>query len=169
MEGSGQGLVTGAGVLAAADAAGVAYSVLPCDPDLADTAAFCEHYGYSLDDSANTIVVASRRGPQRYGVCVVLASRRLDVNRTVRTTLGFPKASFASADETREVTGMEIGGVTPFGLPADLPLLIDPAVMTRERIVLGGGSRDQKLLVAPEALLLLPRATVVDGLAIPPG
>lgn len=40
---------------------GVEHEVLPCDPDLADTAQFCEHYGFSLDRSANTIVVASRK------------------------------------------------------------------------------------------------------------
>ena len=100
---------------------------------------------------------------------MVRADRRLDVNKAVRRHLGFPKASFASAEETREVTGMEIGGVTPFGLPPGLPLLIDPAVMEQDRIVVGGGTRDQKLIIAPVALLGLPDAEVVEGLAIPVG
>lgn len=79
--------------------------------------------------------------------------------------LGTRKASFASADETREMTGMEIGGVTPFGLPAGLRILVDAAVMGRERIVLGGGSRSWKVLAPPTILAALPGVEVVEGLA----
>jgi len=144
---------------------GVPYELFPCDPALADTASFCEAYGFALEDSANTIVVVGKAEPRRHAACIVLASDRLDVNRVVRTRLGTRKASFAGADETRDLTGMEIGGVTPFGLPADLPVWIDAAVMERPRIVLGGGSRSWKVLAAPPILLALPNAEVVDGLA----
>jgi prolyl-tRNA editing enzyme YbaK/EbsC (Cys-tRNA(Pro) deacylase) len=149
------------------DALGVAYEWMPCDPEFADTAAFCERYGVSPDISANTIVVASRRGAEAYCACVVLATTRLDVNNTVRRLMGVPKASFASADETVRLTGMLIGGVAPFGLPGSLPLYVDDAVMQRERVVTGAGSRSAKVLVAPQALARLPNATVVPGLATP--
>ena len=102
---------------------GVEYELFPCDPALADTAQFCAAYGFSPDESANTIVVVGKADPRRYAACIVLATHRLDVNRAVRDRLGTRKASFAGPDETRELTGMEIGGVTPFGLPADLPRL----------------------------------------------
>ena len=148
---------------------GVPYELFPCDPALADTAAFCEAYGFALEDSANTIVVAGKADPRRYAACIVLAAHRLDVNRVVRVRLGARRASFASADETRELTGMEIGGVTPFGLPPDLPVWVDSAVMARPRIVLGGGSRSWKVLAAPTILLALPNVEVVDGLAGPTG
>ncbi len=147
------------------DALGVDYEWMPCDPDFADTAAFCAHYGISPDVSANTIVVASRRGPQAYCACVALATTRLDVNSAVRRLMGVPKASFASAEETVQLTGMMIGGVAPFGLPDSLPLYVDAAVMQRERVVTGAGSRSAKVLVVPEALGRLGNATVVDGLA----
>ena len=87
--------------------------MIDCDPALADTADFCAAYGYSMDDSANAILVAGRSEPPLYAVCVVLASTRLDVNRTVRKRLGVRKASFAPADVTADVTGMALGGVTP--------------------------------------------------------
>jgi prolyl-tRNA editing enzyme YbaK/EbsC (Cys-tRNA(Pro) deacylase) len=141
--------------------------LFPCDPALADTAAFCAAYGFAPEDSANTIVVIGKSTPPVYAACVVLATHRLDVNRTVRDRLGTRKASFASAKETRELTGMEIGGVTAFGLPADLPLWVDGAVMDRERIVLGGGSRSWKVVAPPSILLTLPNVAVVDGLAAP--
>ncbi|HTC85171.1 MAG TPA: YbaK/EbsC family protein [Candidatus Acidoferrum sp.] len=150
---------------AALDGRGFDYELFPCDPALADTAAFCAAYGFEPGDSANTIVVVGKSDPRRYAACVALATTRLDVNRTVRDQLGTRKASFAGADETRAITGMEIGGVTPFGLPAELPLWIDAAVMARPRIVLGGGSRDWKVITVPQLLLILPNARVVDGLA----
>ena len=143
----------------------VEYELFPCDPALADTAAFCAAYGFSPEDSANTIVVIGKSNPPRYAACVVLATHRLDVNRAVRDRLGTRKASFASADETRELTGMALGGVTAFGLPDGLPLLVDAAVMARARIVLGGGSRSWKVIAAPDILTRLPGVEVVEGLA----
>lgn len=146
-------------------ALGLAHELLPCDPALADTAAFCEAYGVAPEDSANTIIVVGKGDPPSYVACVVLASTRLDVNKAVRKRLGVRKASFASADETRDLTGMLIGGVTPFGLPDGLPVWVDQRVMERPEVVLGGGSRSLKLRVAPSALLSLPTAEVVEGLA----
>jgi prolyl-tRNA editing enzyme YbaK/EbsC (Cys-tRNA(Pro) deacylase) len=144
---------------------GVPFEVFPCDPALADTANFCAAYGFSLEDSANTILVIGKADPPVYAACVVLANSRLDVNKTVRARLGTRKASFAPAEDTRAITGMEIGGVTVFGLPPDLPIWIDARVVARERIVLGGGSRSCKVIAAPEILRRLPRAEVVEGLA----
>ena len=144
---------------------GVEHEIIPCDPALADTAAFCAAYGYSADDSANTIIVIGKGENPRPVACVVLASTRLDVNGLVRRRLEVRKASFASADETMQLTGMEIGGVTAFALPDGLPIWIDAAVMERSRIILGGGSRSIKVLTPPSTLAMLDEATVVDDLA----
>ncbi len=145
-----------ADVVAALDARGVDYEVMECDPDFADTAAFCEKYGISPDESANTILVVGKSEPRRYVACVVLATTRLDVNGIVRQRLGVKKASFASADETRDMTGMLIGGVTPIALPDGVPIWVDAAVMKPASIVLGGGDRSTKLRMTPAALVSLP-------------
>ena len=142
------------------------YELFPCDPALADTAAFCAHYGFAMEDSANTIVVIGKGAEPVYAACVVLATHRLDVNRAVKGRFG-RKSSFASPDETRAITGHEIGGVTVFGLPAAMPVWIDAAVMRRDRIVLGGGSRSWKVIAPASILLTLPDAEVVEGLANP--
>lgn len=149
-------------------ALGAPFELFACDPALADTARFCAAYGFSLDESANTILVVGKAEPRRYAACIVLALHRLDVNRAVRDRLGTRKASFAPADETRSLTGMEIGGVTPFGLPPGLPIWVDAAVMDRPRVVLGGGSRSWKVIASPAILLRLPHAEVVQGLATAP-
>jgi prolyl-tRNA editing enzyme YbaK/EbsC (Cys-tRNA(Pro) deacylase) len=147
---------------------GVAYELFSCNPALADTAAFCAAYGFDPEDSANTIVVIGKSDPPRFAACVTLAPYRLDVNRAVRDRLRTRKASFAPAEVTAELTGMLMGGVTVFGLPADLPIWVDARVMARERIVLGGGSRSWKVIAAPAILRALPRMEVVEGLATDP-
>ena len=160
----------GTQVREALDAAGVEYEVMACDPELADTAAFCEHYGVPIEQSANTILVAGkpRGGSEKtYVACVVLAHTRLDVNGAVRRRLDVKKASFASAGETRDLTGMLIGGVTAAALPEGMPLWVDARVMDAEWIVLGGGDRSTKIKAPPSVLVALG-AEVVEDLATLP-
>ena len=143
--------------------------MMDCDPALADTADFCAAYGFAMADSANAIVVIGRASstaaPPVYAACVVLATTRLDVNRVVRKRLGTKKASFAPPEVTADLTGMAMGGVTPFGLPPGLPLWIDARVMARDRIVVGGGSRSAKVVGPPSMLLSIAAAEVVEELA----
>lgn len=153
-------------VLAALDAASVPYEIIECDPDFADTYAFSERYGYPVEVSANTIVVASKKEPKQYVACVVLATRKVDVNNQVKRLMGVNKASFATAEETMTLTGMKIGGVTALALPPGLPLWVDREVMGQEWVILGGGSRAMKIKVSPAVLERIPGAEVVEGLTI---
>jgi prolyl-tRNA editing enzyme YbaK/EbsC (Cys-tRNA(Pro) deacylase) len=154
-----------ASVRSALEAVCPSFEILPCDPALADTAAFCAHYGIPPEESGNTIVVATKKEPRQYAACLVLATTRLDVNHLVRRLLGGQKLSFASGQETTALTGMMMGGVTVFGLPPDLPIYIDSAVLEARSIVVGGGSRSRKIRIAPEVLRRLPNVLVVEGLA----
>ena len=147
------------------ESCGKAFEIWPCDPELADTAAFCQHYDCDLEKSANAIVVRSKTGERKYVLCVLLATQRLNTNHTVRKKMGARKVSFASAEETRELTGMEIGGVTPIALPAELPIWIDAEVMKCDYVVLGGGNRESKIKIDPAALLQQPGVEVVEELA----
>ncbi len=152
-------------MLAAVEATGEPFDVIEVDPALADTATFCEHYGYPLETSGNCILVASKDDPPVLAACLALATTRLDVNKRVRKRLGVRKCSFAPADLTRDATGMEIGGVTPFGLPEDLPLWADARIGALERVIVGGGSRYLKLSVTPAALAAVG-TEFVDDLAV---
>lgn len=146
---------------------GIAYREMECDPALADTAAFCEHYNFALGQSANAILVAGKADPKRFACCIVLATTRLDVNKAVCKQMGVKRASFANGEQTQELTGMEIGGVTPFGLPADIPVYIDAAVMEQTEVIMGGGNRSSKVVLDPQELTKLPNAAVVENLAKP--
>ena len=144
---------------------GDAVQVAEIDPELADTAAFCERYGVAPGESANCVVVTGKRdGQPRYAACVVLATTRADVNGLARRQLDVRKASFAPMDEAVALTGMEYGGITPIGLPPGWPVLIDAVVAAAPMVVVGSGLRRSKLAVTGAALAALPGALVLDGL-----
>lgn len=138
------------------------------DPEWADTAVFVQHYGQELlEQSANCVVVAGKRaGETRLAACVVLSTARVDVNGAVRRQLGARKASFASMGTATGETGMEYGGITPIGLPAQWPVLVDSAVVDLPYVLVGSGRRRGKLLVPGKAFAELPNAVVLEGLGV---
>ncbi|MFD6071264.1 YbaK/EbsC family protein [Amycolatopsis lurida] len=145
-----------------------AVGVVEIDAELADTAAFCEAYGSPLSASANCVVVAGKRaGEVRFAAAMILATTRADVNGVIKRRLDVRKASFAPMDEAVSLTGMEYGGITPVGLPAEWPILIDQRVADEPELVIGSGIRGGKLLISGSALASLPGAEVIDGLARP--
>jgi prolyl-tRNA editing enzyme YbaK/EbsC (Cys-tRNA(Pro) deacylase) len=150
----------------ALESLGARYEVMPCDPALADTAAFCAHYGVDPGKSANAILIASRKEPKKYAVCLLLATTKLDVNKKVAELLGVKKLSFATGEETVACTGMMIGGVTPFGIPPGIPIYVDSRIVGLDEVVIGGGSRSSKLRIAPEVFTRMPGVQVIERLAL---
>jgi len=141
------------------------FEVMDCDPKLADTIVFCKEYGIDLSDSVNAIMVKTKTGELKYTVCALLATTKLDINKTIRKKLGARKVSFADIEETARLTVMEIGGVTPLALPNTLSLWVDSKVMKRNSVVLGGGNRSSKIKVSPKIFNYTPNTEIVDGLA----
>jgi prolyl-tRNA editing enzyme YbaK/EbsC (Cys-tRNA(Pro) deacylase) len=151
----------------ALDAAGITdFEVLACAPELADTAEFCAHYGIPAEEACNAILVVLKTTPRRYVACLVRADTKLDVNRKVSELTGVKRLSFASSEETAELTGMLIGGVTIPGLPPDVPIYLDRRVLEPASIIIGGGNRSSKIRIAPAELLKLPNASAAD-VAVP--
>ena len=142
--------------------------VAEIDPDLADTQAFCERYGVAMDRSANCVILAARReGRSWFAACLVLATTRADVNNLAKRHLGASKISFAPMHAATAATAMEYGGITPIGLPARWPVLIDEAVAAADRVVIGSGIRRSKISLPGAALAELPNAVVLAGLGRP--
>ncbi len=148
------------------DGMGIDYEVVRIDPDFADTMNFCERYGYPIETSGNTIVVASKRGAKKYSASVVRADKRLDVNRKVCQMMGIKRASFAKPEETSELTGMMIGGVTCLALPPEMPIYVDASLLDQPYVILGGGSRSTKIKTDPSILNMIPNAVVIEGLTL---
>lgn len=145
---------------------GINYEVLLIEPDYADTSEFCSRYDCQLENSGNTIIVASKRGPKKYVACLVLAHTRLDVNKVVTSLMGTTRASFASSEESQQMTGMLLGGVTPFGLPLDIPVYVDERIRSVEYLIVGSGDRSSKLKITASELDKVPNLMFVSGLAV---
>ena len=161
------GDLVAAPVASALASSGMPVLAAPIDADLADTAAFCEHYGVLMEDSANCVIIAGRRGDTvSYAACMVLATTRADVNGVVRRRLDARKASFAPMDDAVALSGMEYGGITPIGLPQSWPVLVDSAVVDLPYVLVGSGRRRGKLLVPGKAFAELPGAVVLEGLGV---
>jgi prolyl-tRNA editing enzyme YbaK/EbsC (Cys-tRNA(Pro) deacylase) len=141
--------------------------VAEIDPALADTAQFCETYGVTLEESANCVIIAGKRGADvTYAACMVAATTRANVNGLVRQHLGARKASFGPVDVVTAITGMEYGGITPIGLPESWPVLVDDLVAKTPIVVIGSGIRGSKLWLPGSLLAELPGAEILPGLGI---
>ena len=143
----------------------IIHHLIEIDADFADTTAFCEQYDFQLDHCGNTIIVAAKKPPGKYCACIVGGSERLDVNQTVKRLMGVSRLSFASAEETQNLTGMMVGGVTPFGLPAGLSIYADEKLLALDYVILGSGSRSSKFKIDPAELHKVPSLNFVVGLS----
>ena len=144
----------------------VNYEWIEIGPEFADTANFCEKYGFPLEKSVNTIIVASKRGEKTYSASALLATDRLDVNHKVKQLMNVSRLSFANADDTMALTNMITGGVTLFGLPDSIPVYIDSKILSSDYVIIGGGSRSGKIKLPPQELLKIPTALSIDSLSL---
>ena len=152
-------------VASALEEFGIVYELLSIDPDFADTGSFCVKYNYPLEYSGNTIIVASKKGPERYVACIIQASASLNVNKVVTRLMDTRKASFASSEKVVQLTGMMIGGVTPFGLPQEMVIYADEALKTIDYLILGSGDRSTKIKIAGFELNKIPNICFVRELS----
>lgn len=144
-----------------------AVEVVEIDPDLADTAALIAATDITPQSSANCLVILGKRGgEERVAAAVVLASTKADVNSAVRRALEVRKCSFMSMDRAVTETGMEYGGITPIGLPAQWPVLVDSRVLDAPSVVIGSGLRRSKLRMPGALVADLPGVQVVPDLAV---
>jgi prolyl-tRNA editing enzyme YbaK/EbsC (Cys-tRNA(Pro) deacylase) len=140
--------------------------VVEIDPAVSDTAISQKEFGLQLDTLANCVVVGGKReGNERLAACVVLATTRCDVNGVVKRILDVRKASFLPMERAVDLTGMEYGGITPIGLPADWPVLVDRRVIETDLVVIGSGVRRSKILLPGALLARIADVEIVDGLA----
>lgn len=135
------------------------------NPELSDTAAFCDYYQVGMDQTANCVVLEAKRADKSwFAACVILGSTRADVNGLARRTLDARKVSFAPMQEAVTKTGMEYGAITPIGLPVDWLILVDKAVADCNYVIIGSGIRKSKLAVPGSFFKSLPNTQILEGL-----
>ena len=127
------------------------YEIMDIDPKYSDTKEFCEKYSINPENAINSLLITSKNAIPKYVMTVIQATRRIDVNHKLKNLTGFKRLSFADSEKTKNITGMELGAVTPFGLQEmNISLYVDAPIMNLDYIILGGGVRSQKIKTTPE-------------------
>jgi Cys-tRNA(Pro)/Cys-tRNA(Cys) deacylase len=73
--------------------------------------------------------------------------------KTLRETFNRSRLTMAPREEVLAVTGYPIGAVAPFGLPDDLPILVDAGVAAHDEISIGSGVRGTTIILRSADLL----------------
>lgn len=130
-----------------------------------------------IDQGASTATVleaAATLGVEQGQIAKTLAIRigdtvRLLVTRgDARLDNQKTKAAFGARprmlghEETEALTGHPVGGVCPFGLASDLPIICDESLKAFATVYPAAGSRTASVAVTPERLAVLVGATWVD-------
>jgi len=144
------------------------HGVTKNDAALADTYIWAEQFSVPLDQTANVVIVETRitRGAERkLAAVLVLADSRADLNGSAKRALGSAKVSFAPTARAEQELCMESGGMSPIGLPSDVPLLVDERVLSVKKLYLGSGLRHSKLVVDGRIFREFANTTIAEGIA----
>lgn len=71
----------------------------------------------------------------------------------LRQYLGQSRITTASKDEVLQVTGYELGAVSPFGLPGPMRVLVDASVLEQEEVSIGSGERGLTVILRTDDLM----------------
>lgn len=108
-----------------------------------------------------TLFLKSKKGDNYY-LFITLASERMD-SKLLKNVLG-EKINMVTGDEMIELTGMQPGCMTPFGLKDGLiqKVVVNPKVLNEEKLILAFGSETMSVEMTPDDLKLILEDTYKD-------
>lgn len=114
-------------------------------------------HGVAPEQIAKTICLRVGEEPM---LIVASGTARLD-NRKFKDRFG-GKARMLDAEQVVAVTSHPVGGVCPFGLPAEIPVYCDVSLKAFEEIVPAAGATNAAVRIPTERMVELVGATWVD-------
>jgi prolyl-tRNA editing enzyme YbaK/EbsC (Cys-tRNA(Pro) deacylase) len=78
-----------------------------------------------------------------------------------RYGVGRKQVKLAGAEDVERITGYPVGGVPPFGYPAPVDTLVDPAVLAQPVIYGGGGDHHTLIRLSPEEIRRVTNAEIL--------
>lgn len=110
--------------------------------------------------AAKAMVVAVKTAEGRKFVLAVLpGDRRVDFSGIARA-VGGKKAALAAPEEARRLTECEMGAVPPFTFSDELILVVDPNLLTHDRIAFNAGRLDRSMFLATASYLAVAKPKV---------
>ena len=71
----------------------------------------------------------------------------------LRRFLGRSRVTLANEEEVLKITGYQLGSVSPFGIPADIRILVDESVFAEEELSIGSGERGTTVILKTQDLI----------------
>ncbi len=114
-----------------------------------------------LSQAAKALVVQTvgRDTTSAYWLVVVPGDRRLKFPK-VRLATESRRATMASMDQARALTGAEIGAIPPFSFRPKLRLIVDERLCAEEEIVFNAGRLDRSIVLVTEDYLRIAQPHV---------
>lgn len=101
-------------------------------------------------------------------VCAAIpVHHRVDLNR-LAALFGGKKARMLPPDRAEALTGFQVGGISPFGGHATLPVVFDSSLSGLDRLYINGGGRGLVVELAPEDALRCVQGVLAE-ISTPPG
>ena len=141
--------------LDAVAASGAAHRIVEFEParDLNEAA---DRRGTTVDRILKTMVV--RTGEDGYVLTLIPGDRVIDW-ALLRDFLGLRRLSLADAAQALEATGYRRGTITPFGVPATLPIIVDDRAVGKGEVSVGAGVPGVAIHIDADALIAAVGAT----------
>lgn len=114
--------------------------------------------GVTAAQIAKTLVFLADAKPLLVVTC---GDRKVDTKKLARE-LGVKKVKFADAETVLAATGFTPGGVSPFGLPEEIPLYLDKSLYLFDVVYAAAGTANSALPVKPQRLQEITGAKMVD-------
>jgi len=86
-------------------------------------------------------------------VMVLMAGPQQIDWKALRQYLGKSRLTMAKPEEVLEITGYQIGAVSPFGLPSPIRMLVDESVLVQDEISIGSGRHSTTVILKTADLL----------------
>lgn len=105
-------------------------------------------HGYSLSQGAKALILKIKTPVEsKFMMFVLPGDKRLDNNK-VKEVTGAKNTRFATPEEVVKLTGgVEVGGVPPFGNLFSLEVIVDPTLLTNEKIIFNAGDRRYSIAI----------------------
>ena len=87
-----------------------------------------------------------------YYIMVLIAGPAQVSWPALRQYMGQSRITMADQGEVLQVTGYELGAVSPFGLPSTLRVLVDESVFKPEEVSIGSGERGMTVILRSDDL-----------------
>lgn len=103
------------------------------------------------------------RLPDDHYVMVLMPGPKQVSWKKLRTTLGTRRITLATPDEVLQMTGYQIGAVSPIGINPTIRILVDKALQDQSEISLGSGEHGLAIIMTTNHLFfVLPSTELVD-------